>query len=79
MLITLKEAKMLLDAGVFIRVYLVRGLKAGTWELVFEKKLGDSCQLKTERGHVRSFPTVESALRLLEQLEIRPSSLEFNV
>jgi hypothetical protein len=79
MLVTLKEARMLIDAGVFTRVYLVKGLEAGTWELVFEKKLGDSCQLKTERGHVRSFPTVESALRILEQLGIRPSSLEFKV
>ena len=79
MLVTFKEAEMLVNAGVFTRVYLIKGLEAGSWELVFEKKLGDSCQLRTARGHVRSFPNVESALRVLEKLGIRPSSLEFNV
>lgn len=74
--ITFKEARLLTDSGVFSGVYLITGFEEGTWEMLFVKKDGENCQLMVERGHPRSFSTVESALRMLGQLGIRPSSLK---
>jgi len=74
-----KDAKALIAVGAITRVHLVRGLDAGTWEIVFVGKNETTVELRTERGEVRGFQSLDVAVRTLEQLGCSPSTLTFDI
>ena len=69
MFIKFREARMLVESEVFASVSLICFNQSEGWRLLFHSKFNEcTSQLITLKGKLRTFPTVDSAKRVLVQL-----------
>jgi len=74
--ITIQKAREYYDLGVIAAFHLVRDPMGSGWIVCIEGTSGTSWTLHTARGEVRSFASLDSAVKAVEESGMRVSSLK---
>lgn len=69
--ITMQQAREYVDLGVIASFHLVRDPMATGWNVCIEGISGMSWTLHTARGEVRSFASLDSAVKAIEEIGMR--------
>lgn len=68
----LKHVNLLVEAGDIKQVIISKAvMSANRWMVSFERRSGDLVTLTARRDNVRYFATVDSALKLLGEIQIK--------
>ena len=73
---TIQRAREYYDLGVIASFHLVRDPMSTGWIVCIEGTSGTSWTLHTARGDVRSFASLDSAVKAVEESGMRVSSLK---
>ena len=74
--LTIQKAREYYDLGVIAAFHLVRDPMGSGWIVCIEGTTGTSWTLHTARGEVRSFASLDSAVKAVEESGMRVSSLK---
>ena len=74
--LTIQKAREYYDLGVIASFHLVRDPMGSGWIVCIEGTTGTSWTLHTARGEVRSFASLDSAVKAVEESGMRVSSLK---
>lgn len=77
--ITIQRAREYYDLGVIASFHLMRDSMSTGWIVCIEGTSGASWTLHTARGEVRSFASLDSAVKAVEETGMRVSSLKVGV
>lgn len=77
--ITIQKVREYYELGVIAGFHLVRDPMSSGWIVCIEGTSGASWTLHTARGEVRSFASLDSAVKAVEETGMRVSSLNVGV